>query len=1334
MNKRIAHCLLLASSLAIESTSARAEDIDIYSQNPNITPGAPNVLIVLDNTANWSQSFAGDTKFSAEKVALAQVITALKAQFNLGIMMYTETGGGNSGPDGGYVRFAIQGMTDGNGNATNARNCLLTMIGQAPTPACSPTLSPYYTNLDIINDKSNGGKAGVTMGEAYDYFSGITAYAGKNKTKADPGAFTSQTIAGPTYAKPDEDGTCVKNFIIVISNGPFQDNTSDTSTAMSQLGAAGGDTTIINPPDTASNNNAGDEWVRWLHDSPLSVVTYTLEVGPSTTGQGPYNTRLLQSMGSKGKGGYFSAFDASQLQAALTRIFNDIQAKNSVFASSSLPLAADNTGNFANQVYMAVFRPDGSGLPRWVGNLKQYKFAPDGNNNLILVDADGVAAAAARTGFAKSGSRSFWTSTNTGTAPDATFVASTNATDGSTGGFWYYDAKGDGGAFDSPDGEWVEKGGAAQQLRLAHLGYGGRGGVGDTNAAASSINGSPPRQVYTCTGGCLTTGALLSGSPFDSSNTVITADPSQFGINPGAVTVSSISSDRVVATITAGTALPSVSSLVATSTQVTITTSKNHGLPNGTSYVTIDGSSITGTNGTFLVTNTGNKTFTYVVTGVTAGTSSGTPTATSASNTATVKTPTPHGFANGMAVKISQANCPAASAGLPPSVPNCAFNGTGFTVANKQPNTFTITLPGNGVGASATGAPLASVMIARVTTTTPHGYSTGDSVTIANATCSPTACAEYNTTGTIFNLTPTSFDYLYSASAPLPVANNTGITSTDNTGSSATLLTMLKWVRGQDTQNENNFQVGTADTDVRASIHGDILHSRPVVLNYADTGAATNNVYLFYGGNDGVFRAIKGGQAATDGKEQWAFIPTEFFPILKRQYDNSPPVLYPTTPSGLGATRRSYAFDGPVVPYVERNGSGVIQKVYLYISVRRGGRFIYALDVTTPTTPKFLWRKGCTTTGGTTTCDAGFEELGQTWSAPAVIKVQAHTNPVLIFGGGYDAASEDPEPPALTDQFGRMIYVVDAFDGSIVWSAGNAGKSTPSVTVSGMDFSIAADVLAVDRKQTGLVDRAYTADVGGNVWRVDMGGSDTSSWAVWKIASVGGRTAASAGRKFLFGPDVVFGTAGTFDAVVIGSGDREHPLSTNAASGIPNRAYMFMDPNTGTTGSNVNITESDLADVSASSTGPVNLTGKKGWSVTLRGGEQVVNGPIVVASSMVFGTNQSCASGEINETTGECTTGGGTLTCTGNLGVARRYDINFLTTEPAGFTVGTTAVKSLIADGGGFLPSPVAGVVEVNGQNYPFITDNPLSPGGVLNPVINVSNKRFRTYWHEVLE
>jgi type IV pilus assembly protein PilY1 len=1317
--------------LALATGWALAEDIDIFSQNSSITPDAPNVLIVLDNSSNWSQSFAGGAKFDAEKIALATVVSALKTQFNLGIMMYTETGAPNTNIDAGYVRFAIQAMTDSSGNATAARNCLLQMVGAGTT--CTGANTTYYSSLDVGNDKGNKGAISLTMSEVYDYYAGLNAYGGDNKVKADTRAFVSGTIAGPQYKSPVAANSCQKNFIIVINNGPFQDPAAGVALATTQLSSAGGDTTVINPPDNGtSNNNEADEWVRFLHKvSTVQAVTYTLEVGPKTDTQGIYNTALLQSMGRQGKGGYYSAIDASTLQAALNRIFNDIQAVNSVFASSSLPLSADNSGAFSDQIYMGVFRPDGQGQPRWVGNLKEYQFALDSNSNLQVVDANGLPAAGA-SGFATPDAVSFWTSKNTSNAPDAATVAATGCTattctTGSTNGFWYFDSKGSGGNFDSPDGEWVEKGGAAEQLRHAYLGYGSRGGIGDTNA--STLNSLAARQVYTCTGTCLTgSGAALSGTPFDSTNISLT--PTAFGIS-SMLTVSGISSTQSVTSLVAGGTSQAVSTLVATATTATVTTPANHGYGNG-NLVTISGSSIAGTNGTFSITKTGNKTFTYPVS-VTAGTATGAITATLAATAATVTiTGTPHNLTAGTSVFIAGATCPA----TPPLL--CPFNGT-FTVAvapAPTSTTFTYTLPGNGVGATASGTITVSAPLARATTSSTNSFSNGDSVTVAGANCVSPACAAYNGTFTISNVTTSTFDYSYTGSSPfLPAASNSGMTATDSTAASAALVPVIKWIRGQDTQDENGFKVnGTNNTDVRASIHGDVLHSRPVVLNYDVTGS-TNNVYVFYGGNDGVFRAVKGGQAATDGNEQWAFIPQEFFGRFQRLYNNSPVVLYPSTPANLTPTptgtcvtgcaaKRDYFWDGPVGSYIERNSLGVVTKAYLYLAVRRGGRFIYALDVTSPTAPKLLWTVSSTTTG--------FSELGQTWSAPQVAKIHhalggSNTNNVaLIFGGGYDAVSEDPEPPAAVDTMGRGIFVLDAFTGSLVWWASSASGATLSVP--GMTFGIAADVTLVNRDLDGLIDRVYAADLGGNVWRVDMDDPTPSNWKVWLIAAVGSRSANASTRKFLFSPDIVLGAAGdTFDAVVIGSGDREHPLASNGADGVVNRVYMFADTAIGATGVNLGITDSCGATVSSGCSNLFDATSSPavpatavGWLISLATGEKVINGPIVIASDMIFGTNQPDPTNS---------------SCSGNLGIAKRYDINFLTGAGALFTnAGGTLVSSEVAPGGGFLPSPIAGNVEIGGVTYTFVTDNPLNPGGVIPVVINVPTKRFRTFWREVLE
>ena len=61
---------------------------------------------------------------------------------------------------------------------------------------------------------------------------------------------------------------------------------------------------------------------------------------------------------------------------------------NTVFASASLPVSANTQGTYLNQVYIGMFRPDGNALPRWVGNLKQYQFVYDvQQDSLQLADA-----------------------------------------------------------------------------------------------------------------------------------------------------------------------------------------------------------------------------------------------------------------------------------------------------------------------------------------------------------------------------------------------------------------------------------------------------------------------------------------------------------------------------------------------------------------------------------------------------------------------------------------------------------------------------------------------------------------------------------------------------------------------------------------------------------------------------------------------------------------------------------------------------------------------------------------------------------------------------------
>ncbi len=366
--------------------SAAAEDIDLFIGAQTGSGDQPQVLFIIDNTANWTQAFDN------EMAALRNVFNSLPAdKVQVGVMFSAETGSSDSNVQGGYVRAAMRPMSAAN----------------------RALYAAMFTAMDVGKDKSNGGQSSLVMAEAYRYLSGGQARSGNNKAKADytgntgsdwsnsasttaskaamkaiyalPGNALNKKDA-TTYNAPGGGSSCTKRFIVYLSNGPSQDNASIISTATTMLQQAGGNTAAIPLPIAGSQDNVTDEWARFLHDR-MGVITYTIEVNKKTTGQGPGWSSLLETMGLANGGTYQSVTTASvDIEKALRDVLAQIQATNSVFASVSLPLSASTQGTYLNQVYVGLFRPDGTALPRWIGNLKQYKLGYSGSN-LRLQDA-----------------------------------------------------------------------------------------------------------------------------------------------------------------------------------------------------------------------------------------------------------------------------------------------------------------------------------------------------------------------------------------------------------------------------------------------------------------------------------------------------------------------------------------------------------------------------------------------------------------------------------------------------------------------------------------------------------------------------------------------------------------------------------------------------------------------------------------------------------------------------------------------------------------------------------------------------------------------------------
>ncbi|MGN5478785.1 pilus assembly protein [Cupriavidus basilensis] len=300
---------------------------------------------------------------------------------------------------------------------------------------------------------------------------------------------------------------------------------------------------------------------------------------------------------------------------------------------------------------------------------------------------------------------------------------------------------------------------------------------------------------------------------------------------------------------------------------------------------------------------------------------------------------------------------------------------------------------------------------------------------------------------------------------------------------------------------------------------------------------------VFYGANDGMLHAVKAAQPAA--MNCGASSPSEHFPKFGRMYDHSP-TISSTNP-------KPYFVDGSAtVCTCSTSADGKIDatrgdKAYLFVTMRRGGRFIYALDVSDPATPKFLWKRSNT--------DTFFGELGETWSDLRVAKIRATTDPVLIFGLGYDPNANDPVVQK-TATMGRGVMVLNAVTGDPVWQAGIAATTgADGLNVPGMSYAIPANMAIIDSDRDGYVDRIYAADTGANIWRINISSATKSNWTVSLLAALGGT--GSDARKFFYAPDVVppSTTNPSSDTLLIGSGDREHPFDTS----VQNRYYMIKD-------------------------------------------------------------------------------------------------------------------------------------------------------------------------------
>lgn len=522
------------------------------------------------------------------------------------------------------------------------------------------------------------------------------------------------------------------------------------------------------------------------------------------------------------------------------------------------------------------------------------------------------------------------------------------------------------------------------------------------------------------------------------------------------------------------------------------------------------------------------------------------------------------------------------------------------------------------------------------------------------------------------NIAASNRKVFYDATAASLAALTTGLTGNaalqtalGTTGDATATGKLLKYMRGQDVNDED---VDSNLTEARRWMMGDPLHSRPLPINYgAITGYSTTNpgIFIAVTTNGGYLHFIRNKTTANveSGQEVWSFIPRKAMGIQSKLMDNA--AVTPAHP---------YSFDGSPIAYlVDNNQNGTIDgtdKAYLFLGMRRGGQAYYALDVTNPDSPSMLWTIDQASTG--------FSELGYSFSAPRVgkVKVGGVSTLALFFGGGYSLNKDNHTVVGATDTLktspsvgtndtiGNAIYVVNATTGALIWKATKGGStgnaSATNYTHTALDDSIAADTGIFDTDYDGHVDRLIVGDTGGNVWRADFpwqASATTSNWRLTQLANLGRHVTNDKAndRRFFNAPVLVqtYDGSGTpYDAVLMGSGDREDPLDRIGVT--DNYFYMIRDPYTAvltdtSTVSGVPRTQAQIADLSdncmmggsCSSSTIANMS--YGWMFRLEEGaagksEKNLATPLVVAGVVYFttylpptatvGENETCGPAE----------------------------------------------------------------------------------------------------------
>ncbi len=385
----------------------------------------------------------------------------------------------------------------------------------------------------------------------------------------------------------------------------------------------------------------------------------------------------------------------------------------------------------------------------------------------------------------------------------------------------------------------------------------------------------------------------------------------------------------------------------------------------------------------------------------------------------------------------------------------------------------------------------------------------------------------------------------------------------------------------------------------RSKILGDVISSSPFYSPESKT--------VFVGANDGMLHAF---DAAT-GTEQFAYVPKAVLPNLYKLSQTS--------------YAHQYFVDGEITVTTTAQTPG---KNILIGSLGRGGKALYALDVTTPSTfsaSKVLW-------------EFTDSDLGLVLGKPFVAKLNNGTTAVVV-GNGYNSGSEHAVLFLINAETGALIKKIDTGVGS---AAASNGLASPK---------------GWDKDGDGTLDYVYAGDLQGNLWKFDLTGGSGS----WDVAYHSGGANAplfvakdatlAANRQPITGGVALAIDARAADAnfgklhVFFGTG--RYLVTADKGDTSIQSWYGVVDAGAPVSGRSELVTRTvdTVSTVSSGDTGRVfslavtnDMVGKKGWVLDFKTSAGVAEGERIITDTKLVGT--TLLSSSIVPSTDTCAPGG----------------------------------------------------------------------------------------------